>query len=222
MIPRVHSWAGLEQWGAQIVSDSPQLRICRAVREAGSTSRKFDLIVSRSEMMAALTTLAKVVKPKQASEAALSVSEGTLTIDLPGGSVQVGAVGTWPGAVRIAGSWLLRLSKALPAADPLPLCADEGRLRIAGISFACSVHEGHGRANIETALDAPLHEILRLRQVHGADELEQAGLIPPLVRAEERRDALVAEAAKILTPLAVGNQTLRRFVDECVSRNSAP
>jgi hypothetical protein len=179
---------------------------------------RFSLSVPRAEFQQALKTLAKFVKPKQASEAVLALSDGVLTIDFPGGAALVPADGTWPGVVRIPGQFLLLLSKGVPTEDPLPVSVREGRLRIAGMSIACTVEEGNQRSIIPLPLDAPLHAILHVRQVHSDDEIAQSGLTRLVQQAEERRDKLILRATEVLEPVAVGADDLRAFVEECIRR----
>ena len=178
----------------------------------------FSVSVPRPEFQRALKTLAKFVKPKYASEAVLSLSEGMLVIDLPGGTTLVPAGGAWPGTVRVSGQFLLLLSKAVPSDDPVPVSVQEGRLRIAGMSVPCTVEEDAQRSIIDLPLDAPLLAILHVRQVHSNDEIARSGLTALVRQAEERRDKLIVRAAAVLEPLAVEGDDLRGLVEACLRR----
>lgn len=182
----------------------------------------FSVQVARADLVAALKTLAKFVKRKQASEAVLSLSEGMLAIDLPGGAAFAPAEGTWPGTVRIPGQFLLLLSRAVPTDDPVPVSVREGRLWIARLSVACAVAKDEQKKIIELPLDAPLHAILHVRQVHSNDEIARSGLTPLVRQAEERLDTLIARASEVLGPLAVDGDDLRGLVEECIRRKYLP
>lgn len=71
------------------------------------------------------------------------------------------------------------------------------------------------------AAGAPLAAALQLGQRHTQDELAAAGLREEVAAAEERRDALLAEAAVLMAPLGVGREELRRLVDRALSRRLA-
>src|SRR5262249_846614 len=115
---------------------------------------RFSLSVPRAELQRALKTLAKFVKRKQASEAVLSVSDGMLTIGLPGEAPPVPADGAWPGTVRVAGQFLLLLAKAALTDDPVPVAVQDGRLRVGGMSVTCTVDEGAQPNIIDLPLDS--------------------------------------------------------------------
>jgi hypothetical protein len=65
---------------------------------------------------------------------------------------------------------------------------------------------------------APLAAVLQLRQHHAPAAIEAAGLLARVEAAERQRDALLAEAARLLQPLGVPAAELRRLADRSLSR----
>lgn len=175
------------------------------------------LTVSRSDLNLALTILAKIVNGRRASNAVLSWSDGMLVIDLPGGSTKLPAAGTWPGTVRVGGEFILVLAKVPPMDDPVTVSVRDGRLRIEDSSSPCVLDEVK-RSIIDVPLNAPLHAVLNVGRVHSADEIARSGLTPLVDKSAERRDALIARAAKVLQPLMVEVEDVLRLADECIRR----
>lgn len=58
----------------------------------------------------------------------LEFAEETLTISWAGSSEQVPAKGRWPGATHVPAGWLRALSKVFPAADPVTIRIEGGRV----------------------------------------------------------------------------------------------
>ena len=143
----------------------------------------FSVQVDRSELAAALRTLAKFIKRDQAAEAVISLADDVLQVELPGGAVSVPAAGQWEGEVRAPGSFMVRLAKALPPSDPMPVRVEQGRLHFAGLSVGCTVQAARS-STIELPLDPSVLDILHVRLSHSDEEIEHAGLMP-LVREAE-------------------------------------
>lgn len=180
----------------------------------------FCVSVPRAELQDALKAL-KVVKPKSVPEAVILFSGEELEIVLSGVTVRAAAAGTWPGAVRVGGHFLLGLAHAAPAGDPgqpVMVSVEEGRLKIAGTSCACTVENSTPPGLIKISLNAALPEKLFVRQTQTDDEIARSGLTQLIEQAEEERDKLVTRAAEVLRPLAIQAQDLRNLVDDCIRR----
>lgn len=183
----------------------------------GAAEMIFSVQVDRSELAAALRTLSKFIKRDQAAEAVISLVDSALQIDLPGGAVGVAADGQWEGEVRAPGSFIVRLAKALPPSDPMPIHVDQDRLHFASLSVLCTIQPARC-STIELPLDPSLIDILRVRLDHSDDEIEQAGLSPLVREAEQRRDSIVLQAHNSLRTLSVNRTDILDLVERSVRR----
>ena len=119
--------------------------------------------------------------------------------------------------VRIPATQAIKLSKALPADDPLTIAHDEERLHIGTFSMPCIWHNVEAHP-VQLPMDAPLPLMLGLRLKYTDAEIFQSGYSNPLGEAEHKRKMLITKAANALEPLGVKRAEIEKLVDETVMR----
>ena len=143
------------------------------------------LTIARVELNEAFRLLKKLCKPRPDEEAVLSYDGGCLHIELGGMTVTPGATGTWPGQVRIPGSYLMALAKLPPTGDPLLLKVENGRIHFGSSSVGCTSQDAWTRV-IELPMNATTAQILSLRFEYSLEEIEAAGYAKVVSETEER------------------------------------
>jgi hypothetical protein len=180
------------------------------------------LTVPLADFNTALRTLAKFVKKRErTADAVLTLVDVELVIPVPGGAASVSAEGPWPGEVRVSASFLLGIATRLPEVDPLPVCVEAGRLRVANVSAKC-VWQPLAEQRIELPLDPPFRTVLAVGLRYSAEEIVRSGLKRLLEKAQERRNNLIRRAAETLAPLGVHALDLESIVDEAILREEPP
>ncbi len=179
------------------------------------------LTVPRKKFVEALKMFRKTAKKKGAGEAILSYESGMLTIQISGVVARAEAHGDWPGEVRVSGRQISNLWNLVPPGDPVELSVYEDKLQIETLSIHC-VWQQKDAARIYLPLDAPLPVILSAALKYTPEEITSSGLADVVRDAEEKRDELIDRAVKIIDPLDISCEELRRFVDEQVRRIALP
>ena len=176
-----------------------------------------ELKVDRAELVRSLKILLRLVKKKDAGDAVFSFEDGYLSIDLGGVSAMAPAEGQWPGEARVAGNLVFGLAKTLPAADPLPIRCENGRIFIDRFSAPCEWRPTPSQ-RIEPPLDAPPGWLLSVSLTYPEEQIRDSGLTPLVEKAKQRREACVAKAAQALSPFGVDPQAVEEFVDGYVRK----
>jgi hypothetical protein len=204
------------------------------------------LEVSRKELLQALRTMRKFGSRKKVGEALLSFEAcgivihlrsararaaaraaragepqvGTLVIHLGGLTARAAARGSWGGEAVVPGPFVANFSRSLPDADPVAVRVERGRLKIGIVSVACTWHP-RVAPRIPLPVNAELPHVLRIALEHGWEEIQRAGLEDVVSEAEEKRDALIERALRVLEPLGVEYEDLWELVDSTLRRRFA-
>ena len=201
------------------------------------------LEVSRKELLQGLRTLRKFASRKKAGEALLSfevrgivihlrdakaraaartarageLQTGALVIHLGGLTARAAARGSWGGEAVVSGHFIANFSRSLPESDPVAIQVERGRLKIGPVSIPCTWHPRIA-PRIPLPLDAKLPHVLRIALEHGWEEIQRAGLADVVAEAEEKRDALIERALRVLEPLDVEHEDLWELIDSTLRR----
>lgn len=167
--------------------------------------------VSRESFLQAMKPLRRFVKRKDPGEAIISMEAEELSISALGVSTGMPAFGRWLGEVKIPTRFVLMLSMAPPAGDPLILEVKDGRFRIAGLSVGCTLNDAW-KSEIPLPLDPTPAQVLDLLFRYGPERIEKAGLSKRVAKAEASAMRKVAAAADILAPLGVTVEDLKALV----------
>jgi hypothetical protein len=183
-----------------------------------------ELRVKRDELFESLKKLAKNVKGNTRREARFSFVHSHLRIDLDWESAEAYAEGSWSGIAAVVGRDLVRLGRAIPkdAIRSFPL--DSIRVAVSGDHF----HIGNDSLlllwydekgdKIHLPLNPELSEVLALRLKHSDSEILYSGLNYILLSSEQRRDAIVAQATKLLKLFGVQQEDVHNLVKQAIKR----
>jgi hypothetical protein len=179
------------------------------------------LEVSRKELLQALRTLHKFAARRGAGDAIVGFDGGDLLIQLGGVAARARARGAWPGEAVAPGHFLANFHRSLPEADPVTVLVDGGRLKIGIVSIRCRWHP-QIEPSIVLPIDAGLPHVLRIALEHDPAEIQRAGLAAVVAEAQEKRDALLERATKLLAPLEIPQEVLRSLVDALLRHRFEP
>lgn len=168
--------------------------------------------IARDELLKALKSISKFIKPKKFPEALISFKDNLLIIEAGGVDVEVPAEGNWTGQARIQSSALITISKQMPTDDPISIRVEANRLYISRFATLCIWKEKAIR-NIVLPMDAPITMILSLALKYSQEEIENSGLMASLKLAEEKRDRLIDRALDVLQPLDLDYSDLKSAID---------
>lgn len=187
-------------------------------------SQDRDLIVSRlqvarADLLEGLRTLVRTTEPADAGQAILSFTDGQLEIAIGGGAVTVDASGRWPGECRVPGGWVLALHAQPPAADPVTLTVEGGRLHVGPTSVGCHWQEA-GAAQVVIPIGAELRDLLAIALDYDDQILEASGILKQIRDARERRRQVVANAMEAFAPLHIPTAAIESFIDNHVRRRN--
>ena len=165
------------------------------------------LTVERTPLQEGLRRLRKTGKQSSAP-VCLGYANGALTISWAGSSEQVPAKGQWPAAVFVPSGWLRALAKALPAADPLSMRLDNGR--VITESLSCVVVDPGAQSDLVSAQDRARRiskAVAALRAFRvGEDDIEHLidrSELEGHYRYHPDEDRLLKSVAEAWTALAV-------------------
>ena len=175
------------------------------------------LEVSRKELLQALRTLHKFAARRGAGNATLGFDRGEILIRVGGVEARAPARGTWPGKAVAPGHFLANFHRSLPDTDPVTILVDAGRLKIGIVGIRCR-WDPQLESSIVLPVNAGLRHILRIALEHGRAEIQHAGLAAVVAEAEQKRDALLERATKLLAPFEIPQEVLRSLVDAWVRR----
>ena len=95
------------------------------------------LKVDRAQFIESVQVLDGMIKRKRTAKAILTFTDGVLSIKIANTSVDVYAVGDWPGTAKIGALTLLLSISPPPAADPVTLSVEGDRMHIERRSTHC-------------------------------------------------------------------------------------
>ena len=91
----------------------------------------------RTQFLEAVEISAAILKRKRQAKAVFSFRDGLLTVAIANSSSDVPAEGDWSGVAKCPALFLLRAIDPPPAADPVIISCENGRLTIGRVSTAC-------------------------------------------------------------------------------------
>jgi hypothetical protein len=180
------------------------------------SSESCHVSVDSKELANAWKTLRRTTSSKHRGELLVSHSDGELVFDLGGAAIGVEADGTWSGQARLDSAHVFRLLLHLPKQGTLAVFREGDRIRFGTIAFPCSWD-----TQPSTGLSLPMNptgtEILWVSYVWSRPDMESAGLLPLVEKAERDRDARIGRAVETLAPLGVSEEDLAELVKRCIS-----
>jgi hypothetical protein len=105
------------------------------------------LKVDRAQLLEAVEVLAGMTKRNRMAKAALTFTNGVLSIKVGSTIMDVHAAGDWSGIAKTNGQAFLLASRDLPANDPLTLKVGDDRLMIERRSIRCDWRESKPRSS---------------------------------------------------------------------------
>jgi hypothetical protein len=179
------------------------------------------LLVARSELLAALRPIGKMLRKDTKQEAVIDPAPGGAEISLGGISMLLEGEGEWSQRVRVPGRYLIGVARKPPPDDPIVLSVAGERFHVGAMALPCVASPALFE-KVELPMEPTPAEVLALRHRHGAMVIEQSGFERELKAAQERRDKLIAQATKTLAPLGVKEGDVRWAVERAIRRISRP
>ncbi len=182
------------------------------------------LEIARAELVAALRTLGKLAKTRQArkSKAILSWAPPALVIELAGYSVKVPAKGHLAGQIRVDATPLLALAIVPPPADPVVLVTEPpDRLAIGTLKLKAGWQSVEANL-IKLPANPTLPLLLALSERYTEAEIERSGCTRIVKEARERRDRVLDQATETLAPFGITRADLAALVNAAMKRKGLP
>ena len=174
---------------------------------------KPEVTVGRDELIASLRSVASLVKPANKAQAVMSYANGALSIDLPGLSASIPAIGSWSGTARFSAGFLLSLARTPADNGTVTLRVENGRLDAGTIWITCDWEESPP-VTISLPLNGSLRTMLSVAYHFTSDEIARAGLTRPIAEAQAKRDIRLHNALLQLEEFGVTATELRILVDK--------
>lgn len=184
------------------------------------------LAIARADLTHALKIVTRGIG-KYAGEASLRFENGLLSVEAHGTEATAPASGAWPIPIFVQASWVRRLARRMPPADPLRLQIKEDRIYLERYSEPCASTPTSIPANPdlpqidETGLIEEAAKVLKPLLIKRSDleklvaEARAKGAAS--WSAEEKKmTSIVAKAWVLLAPLGIGTTDIRRLVDKAV------
>jgi len=178
----------------------------------------YRLEVDATEFRAVLKRLKRFARGMRDKSVRLSYTGGNLALAAPGITITIPAEGRWPKTVRVTAKLLIMLIKVPPPGDdPVVLSFDGERLSIADCSMGASIDKD-SRPRVDVLPSRRLCDLLRMGARWSYQDLRKEGFMKEVRKAQDRRDLLLARAAKILSPLGIEEKDLRELLDQKLKR----
>jgi len=163
--------------------------------------------VDSRELAEAWATLKRTTVAKNRGELLVLYRDGELTFELGGAAIGVEADGKWVGQARLDSARIFALLPHLPKHGPLKVFRDGERIRIDTIGFRCK-WDPQPTEGLRLPMNPTDTELLWVSQIWSRAEIEGAGLLSLLEKAERDRDTRVESAVALLAPFAVSEEDL--------------
>ena len=171
-----------------------------------------EILVDREQFLQCLKSISKVRTSAESAKAVIWTDAGDVFISLPGMELSAEAGGQLTGRIRTPVNFWKRLARIPPVGDPVPISVIDGTLRVAGSATPCS-HMKAAPRKIELPQNPSQLQLLKIGYHHKPAEIEQAGLLKPVLEAGEWRDGKISSAQSILVDFGVTFDEIKQLVD---------
>lgn len=167
--------------------------------------------VAREDLAAAIGSWRGWKRSQFSAEVQVYLDGDALVIDSGGSAVEVPCSGIWECVARVPVDYFLGLIGKLPPNPSIDVRVSGERFYIGSSSIGCVVQPLHV-SEPDLIFNPTLADILALAYSRTPEQLDQAGLRPKVVEAEEKAAKLVDNAMVHLAKLGVSREQLMAFI----------
>jgi hypothetical protein len=177
------------------------------------------LTIYQADLVRALKRLLKALKGSDRDKAAITFTDGKLSVAVAGVGMSVAAHGQWPGQALVPFESIQALSRIHEVDAALTLAVAGEMIVVSGLSlnadYPCAWSEVPV-AEVRITTRASPAQVLAAAQVYSKEEMEAAGLAHALSEAQAKRAEAIERAYRCLSVLGVTHDELQAFVDAVI------
>ena len=179
------------------------------------------VIVKKADLLIGLKLLAVAAKGKNPPQLVVYTEDDSLFFRVGAVLHQMPASGSFTGIGRVSGTFVKGLKAFLPDGEDVTITQLENRISFDKVRVSCTWEIEASPSTMQLPLNLSFLETLAMRYKYSMEQIENAGYLQILGKAEEEKDRQIWKALDALSSFEIGYGQVDALVVDFIKKSTA-
>jgi hypothetical protein len=185
----------------------------------GGSVEQGKVIVKKADLLIGLKLLAVAAKGKNPPQLVVYTENGSLFFRVGAVLHRMPAYGTFTGVGRVSGTIVKGIKTFLPDDEEVTITQIENRISFDKMKVSCVWEVQALPSTMQLPLNLSFLETLAMRYKYSMEQIENAGYLKVLEKAEEEKDRQIYNALDALSSFHIGYGQINSLVVDFIKRS---